>query len=165
MLYVLFQSVYTEDEAAEITKRKLINNTKAEFLTQSRNHDLNNDEFFSKCCLEIDRSDIPFPNVLRDLPTGQTHSFDRISGGIMSLWLMYNYNDIYLFPSCYFGENCYQIVLDISKDKDIYIYEDSGMMDTKELSACTGVFTDMKTGKIVGCSNHEAFYYTAEMGY
>lgn len=43
--------------------------------------------------------------------------------------------------------------------------EDSGMMDTKELSACTGVFTDMKTGKIVGCSNHEAFYYTAEMGY
>lgn len=165
MLYVLPQKVYTEEEAANITGLKLIKYKKSLFEMLSREHDLNTDEFFKKCCLEIDNSDIPVRNVLRDIPTGETHSFDRASGGVMALWLMYHYSDTYMMPTCYFGENCYQIVLDISKEKDIYVYDDSDMLCSSYLSECVGILTDFKTKKVVTCENDEAFDLALDEGY
>ena len=165
MLHVLFETAYSEEEAVLISNRVMIENTKSEFLTRSRYHDLNTDPFFIKCCAEIDKCDIPMPNVLRDVLTGNTHSFDKISGGVMSLWLMFHYSDKYLFPSCYFGENCYQLLFDICKEKDIYIYENSQMMCRPEIRECIGTFTDSKTGKIVQCKGYNAFLFVSEMGY
>lgn len=126
---------------------------------------MNNDEFYIRSVGEIDKCDIPMRNVLRDLITGETHSFDKVSGGVKSLWLMYYYNEEYIFPTRYFGQNCYNLVVDISKDRDIYLYDDANMMDEDESGECIGVFTDFHTGEIVSFENDRAFEYVTKKGY
>ena len=165
MLYVLHQNAYTEEEAAKLTGLKLVDYKKAIFLRRTEDVDLNDDDFFKKCVREVDIADIPCRNVVRDLLTGDTHSFDRVSGGVMALWLMYYYNDRYLMPTCYFGENCYQTLLDASKEKDIYVFDDSDMLSRYEFSECEGVFTDYKTKQLVNCDYDELDEYTYREGY
>ena len=165
MLYVLHQDVYTRDEAVALTGLKLVDYKKAIFLSRTEKIDLNNDEFFKKCVRLIDNCDIPMRNVVRDLITEDTHSFENVSGGVMALWLMYYCNDRYLMPTGYFGENCYQLLLDISKEKDIYVYDSSDMLNTREFSDCDGVFTDYRTKRLVHCDFEELFEFTCEEGY
>lgn len=163
MIYILFQDDYTEEEAALAVNKKMIVNTDTAFETRRRDHDLNYDRYFRDLLKAIDRCDVPMRNVARDLLTGETHSFDRISGGIKSLWLMHHYNKDYIFPSCYFGENCYKFVFNDGKDRDIYIYEDSGMFATDEIEECVGVFTNYKTKEVIDVKN--GFDYTIANGY
>ena len=165
MLYVLNQKAYTEEEAATLTGLELIKYKKDAFIILSRKVDLNQDMFFKRCVEEIDLCDIPFPNVIRDPLTGNTHSFDKVSGGVTAMWLMNYYNDRYIMPTSYFGENCYQIMLDISKEKDVYVYDDAGMLYTKEIDECKGVFTDYKTKRVIVCENREATPLAEEEGY
>lgn len=66
---------------------------------KSRGIDLNKDKDFERYLKEIDKCDIPLPNVARDLLTGKTHSFDKISTGARMLWLMQDFADEYLFLS------------------------------------------------------------------
>ena len=165
MLYVIFQNNYTREEAGELVKRRVLQSSKASFQTRSMCVDLNKDEFFVRCCREIDLCDIPMDNVLRDLLTGRTHSFDKVSGGVMSLWLMYYYNNEFIFPSSRFGENCYNIVFEISKTRDIYLYEDSAMFASSLLNNIDGVFTDYVTKKVVNVSNRGGMYYVINEGY
>lgn len=165
MLYMLNQRAYTEVDASDITGLELVKYKKELFKLLSRNHDLNNDSFFRRCCGEIDKADIPYPNVLRDIYTGTTHSFDIVSGGVMALWLLYYYNTKYLMPTRYFGENCYQILLDISKEKDIYVYDDADMLSSPYLNQCSGVLTDYKSKRIVCSNNWEALMMAIDEGH
>ena len=165
MLYVLHQNAYTEEEASVATGLPLIKYKKDLFLYKTESVDLNKDDFFRMCVKEIDLCDIPMRNVVRDLATGETHSFDKVSGGVMALWLMYNYYDAYMMPTCYFGENCYQIVLDISKDRDIYVYDDADMLNSIEFEKCKGTITDFKTKKVATCENEQVLNLTLEEGY
>ena len=165
MLYVLFSKVVSEEEASALIGRKLIKFVDAEYRVRINQNALNNDAFFIRCCKEIDICDIPMPNVLRDIRSGETHSFYRVSGGIMSMWLMYHYTDSFLFQSAYFGENCYQILLDIGKEKDVYVYDNADMLCKEEFDACTGCFTDYHTGTVVEVGDDRAFDYAIDTEY
>jgi len=61
--------------------------------TLRRDFNLNDDVEFAKYLKEIDQCDIPMPNVVRDLLTGNTHSFDKVSTGVRMLWLMVRFSD------------------------------------------------------------------------
>lgn len=80
MIYILFQDDYTEEEASLAVNKKMIANTDTAFETRRRGHDLNYDRYFRELLKYIDICDVPMRNVARDLLTGETHSFDRISG-------------------------------------------------------------------------------------
>lgn len=127
MLYLIFMDK-TEEEAAELTNRKVIDNPDARFNYYTKGVDLNKDEFFVKALREIDRCDIPMDNVARDLLTGRTHSFDKVSTGLRSLWLMYHKPDAFVYLASFFGENCYRLLLEISKTRDIIVYDDVEML-------------------------------------
>ena len=165
MLYILFPSVMSEDEASAAVGRKMIKYVDSEFRVRANQNKLNYDMFFIKCCREIDQCDIPVANVLRDLRSGETHSFDRVSGGVMSMWLMYHYSEEFLFPTAYFGENCYQILLDMSTYKDVYVYDNAGMVTKEEAEKCIGKFTDFHTGIVVNFGDNKAFDYAIDIGY
>ena len=166
MLYVLFQNVVTEEEAEKLTGRKMVTHTDAEFYFRTEGLDLNNDDFFKMCIEEIDRCDVPFRNVVRDLITGETHSFDRVSSGVKALWLMNYKNKELILPSAYFGPNCYRILVESSKTRDIYIYDDAAMMSNEEAdNECIGCFTDYHTGTIVEFGDDRAWDYTMDMEY
>lgn len=165
MLYLLFQAKVSEEEAEQMTGRKWLAQPDRWFLRLSDEVDLNTDETFIKYLYEIDKCDIPMRNVARDLLTGDTHSFDKISTGVRMLWFMRYHPEKFLFPSQFLGENCYQGAIDLSIDRDIYIYEDSNMFDTDEIEKCKGTFTDYHTGEVVNVNNYEAFDYFWERGY
>lgn len=62
---------------------------------------------------------MPMKNVIRD-----THDIYKVSTGVKTLWLACIEAD-YTFLSEWFGPNCYQRLFDISKTRNIYMYEDS----------------------------------------
>lgn len=165
MLYILFHTAYTEEEAAKVTGRKLVTHTDAEFSVATRELDLNEDELFLNCVKEIDTCDVPFPNVIRDLYTGNTHSFDRVSSGAKAMWLLGRLHEKFIMPSAFFGPNCYKILVELSKDRDIYIYEDAHMFGYPESDELEGVFTDFKTKQVVELGGYTAFDYICDMGY
>lgn len=105
-----------------------------------RDFDLNTDGDFIKYLREIDQCDIPMPNVVRDLITGQTHSFDKVSTGVGVLWLMSRFPKRFLYPTQWLGQNCYQAMFDLGNLYDIYVFEDSDIFDEDEMLECTGVF-------------------------
>lgn len=143
----------------------MIKYVNSEFRARIDQNKLNDDMFFIKCCRDIDKCDIPMTNVLRDLRSGETYSFDRVSGGIMSVWLMYYYNEEFLFQTAYFGENCYQTLLDLSIDRDVYVYYNACMVTKEEAEKCTGEFIDFHTGIKVEFGDDKAFDYAIERGY
>ena len=165
MLYFLSQSVYTEEYAAWLTGRELVTHTDYLFDFKSRKHNLNNDVIFKQCVLEIDKCDIPMDNVIRELATGRTRSFDKISSGAKALWLMYYYCDSILMPTAYFGPNCYRLLVEFSKERDIYIYDDADMCVYEEADMCNGCFTDFKTGEVVEFGEDRAYDYITKMRY
>lgn len=165
MLNIIFQVCMSLEDAAKLLDKKIIRNPDIEFEFKSRKHDLNKDEFFKRCLLEVDECDIPMDNVARDLLTGRTHSFDRISTGVKTLWLLKNYGDDCLLESCKLGPNCYKLAVEISKDKDIYLYDNSDMMVNEEADECVGEFKDYITGDVIEFGEDRAFHYIGKRGY
>lgn len=162
MVYMIFDKCMTEEEAAQKVNRKYIEYPDGEFEVLARDHDLNTDEIFIRALKEIDRCDIPMRNVARDLLTGDTHSFDKVSTGVRVIWLMARYPDKFLFPTQWLGENCYQMMFDIGKEFDFYVYEDSDMFSQDGVEDCTGYFTDLVTGEEVCVDNDNGFEYMAD---
>lgn len=150
MLYILFSDDYTKEEAAAATGRKYAKFVDAHWSYQTDYRDLNNDPVLKRLLKNVDQCDLPYPNVVLDIRSNTTHSFDRISSGVKTLWLMQYCADTYLFSSAHLGENCFQDLLDISKTVDVYVYENSDMLYRKVgdhfFDECTGEFTDYKTG-------------------
>lgn len=164
MVYLIFDRI-TEKEAEERTGRKYVEFPDQQFLFLSECVDLNKDETFIKYLREVDKCDIPMPNVARDLITGKTHSFDKVSTGVRMLWLMRYHADKFLFPSQFLGQNCYQGAFDIGRINDVYIYDDSNMLEEEESDECDGVFTDYLTGDIIETGDDRAFDYFVMRGY
>lgn len=164
MLKVLF-GVEEEEEVIRITKKKIGDFPDDEFYWKSREYDLNTDETFINLLRKIDRCDVPMPNVARDLVTGRTHSFDKVSTGVYAVWLASKDKDAeYIYESQWLGENCYQPLIDLSKTMDIYIWDNSDMLYHAEPSL-TGEIEDLKTGRVISVDNEGAIEYLVEMGY
>lgn len=151
MLYLIFMNV-TEEKASELTGKKVIDNPAAWFNWYSRDYNLNQDDFFIKALREIDNCDIPMPNVVRDIMTGDTHSFDRVSNGIKSLWLMYHKPQEFLYLASFFGENCYRLLFEMSKDRDIIVYDDVEMLREDILDNQEIIFMDYLKNTLVKTS-------------
>lgn len=162
MVYMYFLDT-SREEAEKLSGLKYMEYPDSMFRFLTRNINLNSDENFRKYLLEIDNADIPMDNVVRDICTGMTHSFDYISTSVKMMWLMEHYSGKALFPSCYFGQNCYQIVFDIGKEHDIHIYDDSAMFACEESFGLVGEFTDAIRETVVKMSGDaEAFEYYEE---
>lgn len=151
MLYVIFQTLMNQEDAERAVSRKYVSFPNEEFMVmvQDRRVNLNNDKEFLRILEKVDHCDVPFPNVLRDLYTGDTHAFTEISTGSRMMWLMKEASDRFLFPSCFFGQNCYQTVFDLSKDRDIYVYDDADMMWEEAAEQCRGTFTNYVDGSVL----------------
>jgi len=165
VIRMFFDGAYTIEEAERLTGLKYIEFPDIIFERTVRNYDLNNDQAFERYLREIDNCDIPMPNVARDLITGNTHSFDKISTGVRMLWLMTRLPDRYLYPTQWLGENCYQSMFDIGRDTDVWVYEDSQMFANEEADACTGQFLDVKAGNVVTIGDDRGFDYWVDMDY
>lgn len=153
MLYVLFEKYYTEEEAAKLTNRNMLVGTESAFNVKRDGVDLNKDEFFKRCCKEVDLCDIPFRNVLLDTLNGETHSFDKVSGGVRALWLMRHFHEEFILPSCFMGPNCYALMVESSADRDIYIYDDSEMFLELVADELKGQFVDYHSKEVVTLDN------------
>jgi len=119
-----------------------------DFQIREKKVDIGSDSYFQEILLEIDRADVPMKNVIRDIPTGDTHDIYKVSTGVKTLWLAYTDAD-YTFLSEWFGPNCYQRLFDISKTHDVYLYEDSNMFYKEAAEKLTGRFTDFKTNEVI----------------
>ncbi len=169
MLNIIFQDDMTEKEAERLSGRKWLQFPDDQFHYLSNEDTLSDDLWFIKALKDIDRCDIPMKCVARDLITGRTHSFDRISTGVKMVWLMRYHADKFLFPSQYLGENCYQCVLDASTCRnDIFLYDDSDMLYRESqgycLDACTGLFNDYVKNKIVELNGNRKLYIASDYG-
>lgn len=152
MLYIMRYDDYPDmREAARIVGKPLLLWPDSYFCDDLRKLDVSYDPWFIKFLRDVDRCDIPLPNVARDLLTGMTHSFDKISTGVRTLWLMRYHASEWLFPSEYLGENCYQSMLDLSTEVDVIVYNSSNMLCSEiegySMDNCTGTFCDYKTRK------------------
>lgn len=162
MLRVVFQSDKTEAEAAALVQRPWLKFPDIAFKRLTREYDINKDDDFKRFLFEVDRCDLPMPNVVRDIPTGSTHSIDRVSTGVKMLWLMARHAEDYLFPSQYLGENCYLSMFELSKTRDIYLYEDSDMFVSKEADVVGYVIHDEVSDKDIELGCERGIDYTIE---
>lgn len=163
MVNFIFRDTSVE-QAEKLTGLKYLNFPDDWFSTLSAKYDLNKDGAFVKYLREVDECDIPMPNVVRDLVTGTTHSFDKVSTGVKTLWLINHFPGKFLYPSCFLGQNCYQQLFDVGKDKDIFIYDDSDMLVNEEADMCTGKFKDYLRGNIIELGNERGYIYFDELG-
>lgn len=152
MLYIMRYDDYPDiEEAIKIVGKPRLTWADGVFNEYALTHDLNKDPWFAYVLKEIDRCDIPMPNVARDIQTGRTHSFDKVSTGVRVAWLMRYYPDKWLFPSAYLGENCYQAMLNAGSYEDIIVYNNSNMLCSEIqgycMDNCSGTFCDYKTHK------------------
>jgi hypothetical protein len=166
MIDMIFCTVMSEEEAEKATGLKYLELPDEWFYKLSSSHDLNNDEYLKNILKEVDNCDVPMPNVIRDIITGETHSFDRISTGVKVLWLMRYYPNKFLYPSQWLGENCYRAFFELNDICDIVLYEDSDMLFNVEADECVGMkFRDWHTGNIVELGEDRGFLYMAKMRY
>lgn len=113
---------------------------------------IGDDPWFRRCLLEIDNATVACPGQALDLSNNRLHSFDKVSTGVKTLWLMYHLPDLYTYPSQWLGENCYQQLLDIGAEKDIIVFDDSDMLCRRykdyRFDNCHGQFQDFLRGTI-----------------
>jgi hypothetical protein len=161
-----FDSVYDEKDVESITGKKIIEFPDDLFEILQRDFNLNKDDDFIKFLRVIDECDIPLPNVARDIETGETHSFDKVSSGVKMLWLIAKFSNKYIFPTCWLGENCYQSMFDLGSIYDFDVYEDSNMFAQEYcIEECTGKFKDYKTGDVVTIDNDNGWDYVLDHHY
>lgn len=166
MLYMLFHRDVEEDEAAKLFNKPILEFPDSVFDYEARNSDDNvsMNTYFQEIIKEIDRADVPMKNVIRDIPTGDTRDIYKTSTGAKTLWLAYKGMN-YTFLSEWFGPNCYQRLFDISKDVDIYMYDDSDMFNYEKAEKIIGEFTDFKTGELIKVDYDNAYEYLESRGY
>ena len=162
MIKIIFQEDKTEDEAAKLCGREWLKFPDIWFKKLTYNYNLNNDEFFRKCLAKIDLCDMPMDNVIRDIPTGRTHSIDKVSTGVKMLWLMKHYSDKFIFPSQYLGENCYETVYMLGNEIDIYIYDDSDMLVHDEADLKGYTLWDVVLKQEIVLGDGKAFDYVLD---
>lgn len=154
----------SEEEISQLASKPVLEDVDMAFNMFSRDCNLNEDKLFVKALREIDGCDIPMPNVARDLLTGQTHSFDRVSTGLRSIWMMYHYPEKYIYLASRFGENCCDLLFQISQGRNIIVYDDVeflsyDLLDDKEIE-----FTDFLTKKVCKGTGFECSdYYCKEV--
>ncbi len=153
MLNILFEYDMTEEEAERVSDKKKLEFPDEYFVDYIYKGVLNSDKYFEQLVKDIDNCYIPEPGVIKDIATGLAHPISEVSTGVKMLWLMKNEPDKWLYLSHYLGENCYQHMLDLSKDRDIWLYECSRMMTTRmdgySLDGCIGKFNDYVKSNIV----------------
>lgn len=133
MLQILWAK--SDEEAEQISGKKYLWDPDAWFYKYTFGKDLSTDTLFLKFIKEIDRADMPFPNVVRNIPTGGTHDIYHVSTGAKVLWItMSDHINDWLMPSQWFGENCFRFLVEYAKDKDILIYDDSDMFTYDEMT-------------------------------
>lgn len=163
MLYIVFAK--SDEEASKLTGKQCLEFPDIIFMRMTSKHDFWIDELFKRLIKEIDDCDMPMKNVIRDLKTENTHDIQKVSTGVKSMWLAAHTQD-YVIQSKWFGENCYQVLFDISQNTDIIVYDDSAMFFSKEGREVRGVFTDYITGEIVHLINdNSAMDFFDKAGY
>ena len=154
MLYILFMEEYpTDADAEKASRRKMIYNCDDAFFLATQKHDLNKDDFYIKIVDFIDQCDLLAPGVLYRRASKTTHSIERVSGGVKTVWLMAHYSERYIFPSSFLGENCYQPALWAAENHDVWVHDDSSMLFAKDddycMQNCHGKFYDFYKKQIV----------------
>lgn len=163
MLKVVFTK--TEEEAEKLVSKEIEPFPDALFQLTADFNELNNSDYFKKLLKEIDNCDIPMNNVVRDIFTGETHSFDKISTGVIALWLIYKDKECkYLHCTQWLGENCYQLLFDLGEEQDIYMYDDSEFL-FEALPDLHGRFEDLLTGEIVQVEGNSGWMHCIQRGY
>jgi hypothetical protein len=165
MINMIFENACELEAAEKLTGVKFIEFPDYVFNILTMGYDLNQDDYFKKLLLEIDGCDVPLPNVVRDIKTNRTSSFDKVSTGVRVLWLIKNHPSEYLYPTQWLGENCYQELFNLGKEVDVYIYEDSRMFLQDGAELCTGEFVDVLTGSTVTVDNDNGYEYYMKMDY
>lgn len=153
MLKILRWEDYPGDDiAAAAVGKPYLNFPDDHFAEISRGRDLFNDEWFKRVLLEVDIADVPMVGVIRDLRTNTGHSIDKVSTGVKVMWMLKYFPNDYTYPSQWLGENCFQLLLDLSVEQDIVIFDDSGMLYRGGakycMNNCHGQFQDFKRGTI-----------------
>ncbi len=154
MLHIIYMDDYPEDEDAErVSGKTMMLDSDAAFFLLTQGYDLNRDDFFIKIVDYIDQCDLIADGVLYRRPSKTTHSVERVSGGVKTVWLMYHHYQEYIFPSSFLGENCYQPAFWAAEDRDIWVYDDSSMMFAEDdgycMQNCHGKFYDFHKKKII----------------
>lgn len=166
MLYLLFCRDVEEDEAAEMFGKPILEypDSTFKYMVTQTDEDVSGDPEFQRILRKIDNSDVPMKNVIRDIPTGDTHDIYKTSTGVQTLWLIAHEAE-YTFLSEWLGPNCYQELFDIAKKCDVYMYDDSDMFIQEAAESLVGEFTDFKTGDVVTVGNDATMDYLEEKGY
>lgn len=166
MLYILSYKNVEEDEASRLFGKPVLEDPDSifNFSVERKGDCVSANPYFQKILKDVDNSDVPMPNVIRHLPTGLTHDIFKVSTGVKTLWLAATGAN-YMFLSQWFGENCYQELFDISKNIDIYMYEDSYMFRYDYIENLKGTFTDFKSGTIVNVDGHATRDYLYDIGF
>lgn len=163
MLYYMSNREYSQEEAEKITGRKLTTfvDTLFKYYSEYGKEFAGEDPMYKVFVSEIDDGDLLTPDIIKDRYSKRTYSTERSSSGVHILWLMKTHNKELLFRTSRFGDNCLPHIFKLSKEYDIYLYDDSQLFvrgytdayDNKDqFHLQHGKFTDYKTGDI-----HEAY--------
>lgn len=160
-MFVVLQILWakSDEEAEQISGKKYLWFPDAWFYEYTDGRDLSKDKLFLRFLKEIDHADMPFPNVVRNIPSGNTHDMYKVSTGVKALWLAVNkYGNDWLIPSQWFGENCYKFLIEYAKDNDLLIYDDSDMFYCKEMEELGDFeFVDYRTGDVLVNNSDDMF--------
>lgn len=158
----------SEEAAAKVFGKPILDDPDLVFWNKVMNSRLEtaitNDSEFQRILKEIDNADVPMPNVIRDIPTGITHDIFKTSTGVQTLWLTANAPD-YTFLSEWYGPNCYQELFNISKEKDILLFENSDMFYFADLENLKGVFTEFTTKKVFQLNGDDTLDELERLGF
>ena len=165
MLYIIFDTI-PEEEASALFKKPILENPDGEFLilVEECGFEISANPYFQKILKYIDNADVPMPNVIRDIPTGLTSDIFKVSTGVKTLWLT-AIGENYTFLSEWYGPNCLQELLDISKHRDIYVYDDSRMFGLANVKDLKGKFTDFMTGAVYELDGYNTTYELIKLDY
>lgn len=163
MLYYLSNREYSQEEAQEVTGRKITNFVANlfEFYSQYKKEFAGEDPMYKIFVSEIDDGELLTPDIIKDRRTRRTYSPERSSSGVHMLWLMKAHNKDLLFRTSRFGDNCLPLIFELSKSYDIYLYDESHLFvrgytedgsNKYRFHLQHGKFTDFKTGDV-----HEAY--------
>ena len=160
MLYIIHYKQMELEEAASLVKRRIIENPDEVFNMLTTKEELFNSKLIHDMANEIENADIIGNGVLVSRYNGDYYTFKEMAGGVKTIYLLDKYCNEFILESCFFGENCYKFLFEISKTKDIYIYENSNMLLKPEVNNVNiGTFTDFVTKRVVDTGDNKPAKY------
>ena len=161
MLYIVFAK--SDEEAVDIAGKPYLEYPDIVFKRWCENNDINTQQVFKEIIKEIDYADMPMKNVVRDLYTDDTHDVYHVSTGAKTLFLT-TVDSTWLYPSQWFGENCYQTLFNLSKEHDIVVYDDSDMFSRNQVYGLEleGTFIDVRANRTVEVKDGSGFEYVLD---